>query len=165
MAISIATSIIHHLRSQLICPSKRTLRLSRKGKWEFVYNGMASNRNELIIFFVYLRKMLSKTIGKVFFLLFRHYCIGLRRYIQSADDLFITSAREKNMITFVMKYVPTSYLMPLFMFRAFSSFLKLAQSSATKSVRLSSAKTSENFFQGPAAALCIKTINFFMKIR
>lgn len=81
-----------------------------------------------------------------------------------ADDLFITSAREKNMITFVMKYVPTSYLMPLFMFRAFSSFLKLAQSSATKSVRLSSAKTLENFFQGPAAALCIKTINFYEKI-
>ena len=77
-----------------------------------------------------------KTIGKVFFF-FRYYSIALR-YIQrkEADDLFITSAREKNMITFVMKYVPTSYLMPLFMFRAFSSFLKLAYSSATNSALL-----------------------------
>lgn len=82
------------------------------------------------------KKMLSRTIGKVFFSSFAIYCIA-SRYVspkkeKEADDLFITSAREKNMITFVMKYAPTSYLMPLFMFRAFSSFLKLARSSATK---------------------------------
>jgi hypothetical protein len=65
--------------------------------------------NELIIFFVYLRKMPSTTIGKVFFLSssFAITSLLLPRYILKREMISslhrMAVAREKNMITITFR--------------------------------------------------------------